>query len=480
MRIPARGAGQESVLGALEGFRADDLKWRTGKAWAYVFDAGREAEEVCKKAYAAYLSENGLDPTAFPSLLRLENEIVGMMASHLNAGPEAVGNFTSGGTESIMLAVKSARDWAREKHPEIREPEMILPHTSHAAFQKAGHYLGVRGVPVAVDSETMRADPGAVRAAITPNTILLVASATSYAHGVIDPIGEIAALAAERGLLCHVDGCIGGFVLPYFRRLGAPIPDFDFAVRGVTSMSIDLHKYAFAAKGASVVLYRSKELRRHQIYACSTWTGYTIVNPTVQSTKSGGPLAGAWAVLHFIGDDGYLELCRRMLEATRELAAGIERIDGLRLAAQPDGNLLAFASDTVSVFHIADEMTERGWHVQPQLAFAESPATIHLSVNPSNTAWVREFLEDLRASVAAARLLPPSPLAAMAKTAVSSLAGVEISEQMIEQLLAMVGLRDRALPKRMAPIHELMNVIPPELRSKALIHFANGLFTPPR
>ena len=256
----------------------------------------------------SFLSENALDPTVFPSVLRFENELVAMAASHLNGDDEVVGNFTSGGTESIMLAVKTARDYARAVRPEVREPEMVLPVTAHAAFQKAGHYLGVQagagpGRPEDVQGRRRRHARGD--------------------HAEHDPARGLGRLLRPRGrrsdprardssrssrnLLLHVDACMGGFLLPYFRRLGAPVPDFDFSVPGVTSMSMDLHKYAFAAKGASTVLYRNKELRKYQIYTCAQWTGYTIINPTVQSTKSAGPLAAAWAVLNFLGDDGYLE-----------------------------------------------------------------------------------------------------------------------------------------------------------------------------
>src|SRR4030042_1731035 len=230
-----------------------------------------------------------------------------------------------------MLAAKTPRDYSRAVRPEIREPELVLPAPGHAAFQKAGHYLGVRPVLVPVDPETFKADVDAMRRAITPNTILLVGSAVSHAPGVVDPIRELGQLALERNLLLHVDACMGGFLLPYFRRLGAPVPDFDFSVPGVTSISMDFHKYAFAAKGASTVLYRNKELRKYQIYTCAQWTGYTIINPTVQSTKSAGPLAAAWAVLNFIGDDGYLEIARQVLEATRTIADTIDKMDDLGL-----------------------------------------------------------------------------------------------------------------------------------------------------
>jgi glutamate/tyrosine decarboxylase-like PLP-dependent enzyme len=293
MRIPEQGWSRERVFAQLESYRDGDMPWRDGRTWAYIYDPGREAEQVIKDAFSSYLTENGLDPTVFPSSLRMENEVVAMAAAHLSGDEHVVGSFTSGGTESILLAVKAARDWAREHRPEIAEPEILLPETAHAAFQKAAYYLGLKPVLVPVDATSFRADPDAIRNAITPSTILVVGSAISYAHGVVDPIRELGQIALERELLLHVDGCMGAFLLPYFRRLGAKLPDFDFGVPGVTSISMDLHKYAFAAKGASTILYRSKALRKYQMYACSNWTGYTVINPTVQSTKSAGPIAAA-------------------------------------------------------------------------------------------------------------------------------------------------------------------------------------------
>ena len=479
MRIPERGASREQVLSRLEAFRAGDMPWRDGRTWAYVYDPGREAESVIKEAYASYLSENALDPTVFPSALRMENELVAMAASHLAGDAGVVGNFTSGGTESILLAVKAAREWARAHRPKIERPEIVLPETAHAAFHKACHYLGLRPVQAPVDPASFRADPDAVREAITPSTVLLVGSAVSYAHGVVDPIPELARIAEERGLLLHVDACMGGFLLPYFRRLGGRHPDFDFRVRGVTSISMDLHKYAFAAKGASLVLYRSAELRRHQIWACSSWSGYTVINPTVQSTKSAGPVAGAWAALHFLGDDGYLEIARAVRDATARLALGIDRLPDLRVLGRPDMNLVAFASDGPSVFHVADEMKERGWYVQPQLAFGSSPANLHLSVNPASVRWVEALLADLRDCVEKARALPSGRLAARIREAVGALRPEDLDAGVFASLLAMAGASGEALPRRMAEINEVLDALPVGLRERLLVEYLNGLYRQP-
>jgi glutamate/tyrosine decarboxylase-like PLP-dependent enzyme len=480
MRIPDRGWSREQVFEALGRFKQHDVPWREGRAWAYVYDPGPEAERVIKDAFALYLSENGLDPTAFPSALRMENELVAMSAAHLQGDANVVGNFTSGGTESIMLAVKAAREWARAQRPRVTRPEVLLPETAHAAFQKACHYLGLAPVIVPVDPKSFRADPEALRRAITPSTVLLVGSAISYAHGVVDPIRELGQLALERELLFHVDGCMGGFLLPYFRRLGQPVPEFEFTVPGVTSISMDLHKYAFAAKGASVILYRDKSLRKHQMYACSSWTGYTIINPTVQSTKSAGPMAAAWAALHFIGDSGYLEIARVARESTQRILAGIRSIPELYVLGEPDMNLVAFASDEVSVFHIIDEMKERGWYVQPQLAFGSSPANVHLSINPASARWTDALIEDLRECTAKAKALPSGQLAAKIREAFGGMDPSAVDESVFQGLLGMAGIQGTALPGRMAEINEVLNALPVPLRERLLVEYLNELFRQPQ
>lgn len=475
MRVPEKGLSRDEIFARLESYRAHDVRWRDGRTFAYVYDPGPEAEAVIREAYGMFLSENGLDPTVFPSALRLETELVAMAASHLRGDENVVGNVSSGGTESILLAVKAARDQARARRPEIRQPEMILPATAHAAFQKAGHYLDVRPVRVPVDGSSFRADPDAVRSAITRDTILLVGSAVSYAHGVVDPIRELGALALEHGLLLHVDACMGGFLLPFFRRLGAPVTDFDFTVPGVSSISMDLHKYAFAAKGASTILYRSDDLRRFQIYTCADWTGYSVVNPTVQSAKSVGPLAAAWAILHFLGEEGYLRFARSMLESTRKIVSAIDAHPDLRLLGRPEMNLVAFTSDTVDVFQVIDEMHARGWYVQPQLAHAGSKENIHLSVNPASERWVDAFLADLGSCVEAARGRAPEGGGEL-RTALAALGDRPLAPESLAGLLAAAGVQGSALPERMAGINQLMNALPTALREQLLTEYFNQLY----
>ncbi len=478
-KLPSTGLRKEVLFDRLESFREHDVKWRNGRTFAHVYDAGREAEDIGKEAYVRFLGENALDPTAFPSAHRLEAEIIGIAASHLGGNERTTGNFTSGGTESIMLAVKAARDHARRERPAIVRPEIVLPTTGHAAFRKAAHYLGMEVVAVDVDPRTFKADAQGMKRAVTPSTVLLVGSAPSWAHGAMDPIREIGELALETGVLFHVDACVGGFLLPYFRRLGVPVPEFDFRVPGVTSMSMDLHKYAFAPKGASMVMYRDKALRRHQIFGCAEWPGYTVVNPTVQSSKSAGPLAAAWAVMNSLGDEGYLELARRTLAGARHLIAGIESIDGLEVMGEPEFAIAAATSDQVSVFHVADEMKALGWEVQAQLGFGSSRENLHFLVTPMNAQNVGAMLGDLARAVEAARAMKADELRAAVGETVASLDAKSLDEAAFGQLLAAVGIEGVRLPERMAEVNELLNALPREVCRELVIEFFNDLFMPP-
>ncbi len=477
MKLPQHGMARDEVLKALGAMKHDDLDTRGGRTWAYVYDTGRaEVDEVAAEAYVTYLHENALDPTVFPSLLELETDVVGIAANHLHGDEEVVGNFTSGGTESCMLAVKTARDHARATRG-VTHPEIVLPETVHAAFSKGAHYFGVEQVRVGVDPATFKADPQAIADAITDNTVLVVVSAVSYAHGVVDPVPEIAAICKERGVLLHVDACVGGWLLPFYERLGAEVTPFDFRVDGVTSISMDLHKYAYTPKGASCILYRDRDLRRHQLYACASWTGYTVINPTIQSTKSGGPVAGAWATLQFLGDDGYLDIARRTKEATERILAGIRALPGVRVLGEPDLSLIAFTSDEFNIFHVVDLMKERGWYIQPQLAYGSSPANIHLTVTATSLERVDELLADLAECIETARAIPRDEDAEALLAAVGDLDPSQFTPEMYGNMLEMAGLGGGAqLPDHMADINGILNALPAELREKLLVEFLNDLY----
>ena len=421
----------------LRALQGADLPVHGGRTLAYVYDAGDpEIDRIAQEAVAAYAASNALDPTAFPSLLQMENELVGFACTLLDAPPGAVGTVTSGGTESILLAVQGARD----SRSEVAAPKMVLPATAHAAFHKAAHYFGVEAVLVPVGPD-FRADAAAMAAAIDEDTVLVVASAPSYAHGVVDPVSEIAAAAAARGVRCHVDACIGGWVLPYAARLGRPVTPWTFAVEGVTSISVDTHKYAYAPKGTSILLHRDTALRKPQFFASAAWPGYTMLNATTQSTRSGGPIAGTWAVVEHIGDDGYLALADQAFAAVDAIVACIESEPALRLVVAPESTLVTLATDeTCDPFTLTDELVSRGWYVQPQLSFGDDGPSIHLSVSAGTLVHVEELASALTDSVAAAREVGPVAVDAGVVAFIESLDPATLGDDDFDGLLAASGL----------------------------------------
>lgn len=475
MQIPAKGLPRDKILHALDSFKQNDLAWRSGRVLAYTFDPGKEAEEVTRAAYAMYLSENALDPTSFPSLVKLETDVVRMIVNLVRGDASVVGNMTSGGTESILLAVKTARDWARARRPHIKQPEFVVPRTAHSAFHKAAAYFDLKIVVSPVDPNTFRADVDAMQSLITGNTVLLVGSAPGYAHGVIDPISEIAAIAHERGLLCHVDACVGGIHLSFMRRMGYELPDFDFSVPGVTSMSADMHKYGYSAKGASAVMYRNKELRRHQFFACAASTTYALINPTILSTKSGGPMAGAWAILHFLGEEGYRRIVREVMEATTRMVDGVNRIDGIRVLGKPDMCMFSIASDEFNVYQLADEMKARGWYLQPQFSIDGLPANLHITVNQNSIAVVDDFLAALKDAVTAVKADPNPVDANEIRGHIEALLAQQ-GDASLKGLAAMVGIDGTKLPQKMALLNTILDIIPDNLTEEVLIDFLNDLF----
>jgi glutamate/tyrosine decarboxylase-like PLP-dependent enzyme len=397
MPLPKTGQSAGELLAQLDALQARDVDWKSGRAFSLAYHAGADVLAIATEALGRYQSKNALNVAAFPSLRTLQHDVVEMVSDLLHGGSEAAGFMTTGGTESILMAVKAARTRGRARG--ITAPEMVLPTTAHAAFEKGAAYFDVKSVRVAVRGD-FTADPAAMGAAITPATVLLVGSAPQYPQGVIDPIGEIAALAAARDINCHVDACMGGITLPMLERLGHPIPPFDFRVPGVTSISVDLHKYGYTAKGASVILHRSKELRKHQTFSTDNWLGGLYASSGVLGTKSGGPIAAAWAVMHYLGEDGYLRLTQAARAATEELIVGLGTIAGVRILGAPDATLVAFGFDDVDAFAVGDALARRGWILDQQ----QPPPSLHCTVNAVHAGGViGQLLDDLRTTVAEVR-----------------------------------------------------------------------------
>lgn len=471
--FPEKGMGRDEVLAALTQARAEDLK-SDGRAFAFVYDPGEEARAVARDAFAACMPINGLDPTVYPSARKLENAVVKACLELLHAPEGAAGTATAGGTESVMLAVKTARDFARKTRPEITRPKLLLPVTAHACFHKAAHYLGVEVVSVDVDPVTFRADLADAARKMSSDVILVVGSAPSYAHGVIDDIRGLAALASKHGTLMHVDACVGGCVLPFLRETGVSGPDFDFSVEGVTSISMDLHKYGFAPKGISVLLQRRRELRDAQYYTCATWTGYSIINSTTLGSKSVAALGAAHALIQHLGKEGYRERVSRMWDATKKLVAIVDATPGIEMVGRPDMNLFAFKTTEGDLFTLADRLTAKGWHVQPTYQFGPSPAHVHLTLDPENARRAEELGRDL---VECCKDLPaameaPEGVVAFLSGLADGAGGVD-TRAIVEEM----GLGAGTLPSESAPLHRIMNAMSPAAREKLLVLFFAELFS---
>lgn len=403
MDLPQEGRPPEQLLSDLEGLRAHDADWRAGRCFALVYSAGEAHERLLKQAHHLFFSENALNPMAFKSLHRMETEVVSMIAGLLHGAPSAVGTMSSGGTESLLLAVKTYRDLALSKRPWLRRPEVILPKSAHVALEKAAHLFGVR-VRYAELDDGFRVRVDHVKKLINSNTIMIVGSAPQYPQGVIDPIEELAALALKREIPLHVDACVGGLVLPFLERLGCPIPRWDFRVPGVTSISADLHKYGYAAKGASVILYRNMDYLRHQFFVSTDWSGGVYASPSLPGTRPGGPIAAAWAGLQALGESGYLELSQKAFDAKKTIAAGVGDIPGLEILGKPEATLLSIGSSDpeIDMFAVADQLHERGWHFDRN----QKPPSIHLTVMAGHQEIVPELLADLRSAVQYLRAHP--------------------------------------------------------------------------
>jgi len=400
MEFPQKGLPFDELKSDLAALKSNDMNWKSARAFSMVFRASEDVSKVVENALSMFVFENGLSPFAFPSLLRMETEVVAMTADLLHGGDTAAGNMTSGGTESIIMAVKAARDYAREKRPQVKEPEMIIPRSAHPAFNKAAYYLGLKTVAVPT-SESSEVDLDAFGKAFNSNTIFAMGSAFSYPHGVIDPIEKMAAIADKKGVWFHVDSCVGGFILPFLERLGYPIPPFDFRVPGVWSMSADIHKYGYVSKGASTITYRNGELRKYQLFVYTDWNGGVYATPAISGARSGGPVAAAWSVMRFLGWEGYMRLAKDAMEATRLLMEGVRRIPGLRIIGDPPATTFAVGSDTLNVYALGDAMKVRGWHIDSQ----HMPPTLHFTVSPMHLKIVDPFLKDLAGAVKEVSLL---------------------------------------------------------------------------
>ncbi|WP_224248511.1 pyridoxal phosphate-dependent decarboxylase family protein [Hyalangium gracile] len=410
-RLPAQGRSREEILQELEQLHAhEEGRWKEGRVSGAVYHGAEDHIAFVNRVYALHSQSNPLHADLWPSATKFEAEVVSMTANMLGAAEANLGrppdehlcgSLSSGGTESIMLAMKTYRDWAHATKG-ITRPEMVAPVSAHPAFDKAAHYFGIKMVRVPVGAD-YRADVAAMRKALTRNTIVIIGSAPSFPHGVIDPIEELSELARKRGIGFHTDACLGGFVLPWAKKLGYPVPLFDFRLPGVTSMSADTHKFGYAAKGTSVVLYRGTELRAHQYFTATEWPGGIYFSPTFSGSRPGGLIAAAWATLVSMGEQGYLEATRAILETADVIKRGIRAIPELHVLGDPLF-VIAFGSSTVDIYQVMERLSGQGWNLNG----LHKPSAVHLCVTLRHTqpGVAEQFLADLRAAVDHVRANP--------------------------------------------------------------------------
>lgn len=405
--LPSRGIAPSEILQLMKVETAkENVVWQTGRVSGSVYHGEQAHQELLNTAFGLYSIANPLHPDIWPSCMKFEAEVISMTTSLVNDDGRVAtvcGSTTSGGTESIILAIKAHRDYYCKMYS-IQEPELVCCTSAHAAVDKACDLMNIKLIKVPMDErKNYKADVAAMRAAVGPNTIMLYASAPSYPQGVIDDIEELSALASKQQIGLHVDCCLGGFVLPFMRKLGYPVPPFDFALPGVTSMSLDTHKYGYALKGASVVLYRTKELRHAQYFCYSDWTGGMYTTPTIAGSRSGGLIAQCWASMVAMGEEGYLRHTKDIVETTKLISDGLREIKGLKQLGNAEAMIVCFSStkeeEGLNIYSVADKMSKKGW----SLNALQHPACVHLCITVRHVGKHAVFLSDLADSVQAVR-----------------------------------------------------------------------------
>jgi glutamate/tyrosine decarboxylase-like PLP-dependent enzyme len=394
--LPESGLGWNALADILSERRQGDADWQNGRTALFIFNAGEEVRRVGEQAYLAYMAENALGLRAFPSLTSMEQDIVAIAHDLTHAPEGAAGGFTTGGTDSITMAVKACRDRAIAAGMDTVGAEIIVPQTAHPAFNKAAHLMNLRVIRVPVRDD-FTADPAAMATEITERTIMMVGSAPCFPYGLVDPIPEIASIAADADIWCHVDACVGGYFLPFAEQIGVSVPEWDFRLPGVCSISADLHKYGYAPKGASTVLYRTEALYAHQPFSFDVWPSGPMTTPTLHGTRPGGAIAGAWAVLHHLGHAGFRETTRKVIAAREAIEAGAATL-GFYPVGTPLLGLTALTHPTKDVMAIADSMAGRGW-VSSRTG---TPPGIHLMLSPAHLGFTADYLADLTEATALA------------------------------------------------------------------------------
>jgi len=402
--LPADGLTKEQIVKELQKLLGmGDFKAETGALSGVCHQPQEDRVDVVTTVYSMAAYTNPLNPDAYPGVRKMEAEVVRMTGSLFHGGPDMCGTMTSGGTESLILAVLAYRGFARETRG-ITRPNIVIPDSGHVALDKAGHLLGIAVRHVKVDPVTLTPTMKDMKKACDSNTVMLLASAPQYAHGIMDPVKEIAALGEAMNIPVHVDACLGGFLIAFADKVGVKLDPFDFRVPGVTSISADTHKFGYAPKGSSVIMYSSTKYIHHQYFVSADWTGGIFISPTLAGSRSGGVIAATWAALMNHGFNGYIEATRSLLNTANKVKEGVSRIPGLKLLGDPKLCIVAFSSDEFHIYRLADEMKDLGW----MLSCLQYPTAVHLYIVPSHTkeGIIENFLRDLHIATDKVRNTP--------------------------------------------------------------------------
>lgn len=395
-KLPNQGLDKQEIFHQLNEFKKTDADWKRGRVFSLLFYPGEEAAAVMQDAYSMFGLENGLNPTVFKSLKKMESDVLAFTANLLNAPDSAVGSMTSGGTESIICAVKAAKSFAKSKNKSLVKGNIVMPESAHPAFNKAAHYFDLEVRVVKCLGDALEPDMNQYLSFIDANTVLIIGSAPAYPHGHIDPLEELNKIALDKDLWLHVDACVGGFMIPFLEQLGYKMPLFDFRLPGVSSISLDIHKYGYGPKGSSVIFYRNAEKRKKQFFVYTKWIGGLYVSPSVSGTRPGGAIAGSWAIMNFLGVDGYKKMAQATYDAAKKIQNAINSIEGLKVIGNPLTPVFSMKSTgKLDIYRLGDELTELGWHLDRQL----TPPSLHFSVSYGHVNFADEFIRDLHFAV---------------------------------------------------------------------------------
>ncbi|XP_053292134.1 sphingosine-1-phosphate lyase 1 isoform X2 [Pleuronectes platessa] len=396
-QLPSKGLSQSQVLDKIREYETlNEVPWEKGCVSGAVYWGDETLTKLLVKVYGDFAWSNPLHPDIFPGVRKMEAEVVRMACTLFQGGPESCGTVTSGGTESILMACKAYRDMAYERG--VKYPEILAPVSVHAAFNKAAHYFGMKLVHVPLDNKTMKVDVKAMKRAINKNTAMLVCSAPQFPHGIMDPVEEVAKLAERYNLPLHVDACLGGFLIVFMAKAGYPLAPFDFRLKGVTSISADTHKYGYAPKGSSVILYSEKKYRHYQYFVAPDWQGGIYASPSIAGSRPGGIIAACWATMMHMGEDGYLDATKKIISTARKITAGIGKIDGVFVFGNPEVSVVAIGSDVFDIFRLSNALTTKGWNLNT----LQYPSSIHICCTVLHTKGevADNFIRDVKEQVA--------------------------------------------------------------------------------